>query len=722
MLCRESNYMVFTWNRIKNNDTYYFLKYQNIELKNHLFSKKTTCNKMLINNLTQNQTYDFQLFGISSASKTIFKTKKILERTVSFKEGKTAVKNLTYSLKYVGDMKNEIAVKWKMGEDRSCYYQIVFSYKDINEGGDTTVLEVNLEKTRKTEYIFKNLDFDKTYEVSVASFTPYRNQMESSKEFLYIRIPTCSETLRNLTVCVPDPPENLTLTEIESSNSTGRNYSSDLKVSWAKPRLLPDYYLLTYILPDQEGGYFTKHENCSGKDNAYTFEDVKATECLIQIIAHSKVGNSKPVWKKCSEKTANVQPIITDKVKWIWIFVIVSLSSLMLFMLIKFNRIFFKCSSIKTKQDNSDTSTNDKIWEESDKNNEEDKSKWELIESKLIVDKIIGSGAFGLVQKGFYHSEADSVRIPVAVKTLKARPTSEQIAQFYAEIEIMKSVPKHAHIVYLIGIVTKNRVNNPLMLVEYCSKGDLLSFLRDIGKSIVNRQELLIQTQYKNILPKDSMQVFNINYNNIEVGGNGCLQPKDLLSFARQITVGMEFLSNLKIVHRDLAARNILITDDNILKISDFGLSRDVYVDDIYRKVTGGKLPFKWMALESLTHQIYTTESDVWSFGIVLWEIITLGGNPYPIVKPENLVAALKDGYRMEKPSNCSDELYEVMCLCWQASPNLRPSFKDLRLIFEKILESEMQYVSFDGTNQYRNDVIVKKEDNIVDKHYKNVL
>lgn len=113
----------------------------------------------------------------------------------------------------------------------------------------------------------------------------------------------------------------------------------------------------------------------------------------------------------------------------------------------------------------------------------------------------------------------------------------------------------------------------------------------------------------------------------------------------------------MRVIHRDLAARNVLVCDNKVVKVSDFGLSRDVYQDDIYCKLTGGKLPIRWMAIESLTHQVYTTQSDVWSFGVLLWEIVTLGEHPYPEVNTFSLLERLKNGYRMQCPENCNEEL-----------------------------------------------------------------
>lgn len=178
---------------------------------------------------------------------------------------------------------------------------------------------------------------------------------------------------------------------------------------------------------------------------------------------------------------------------------------------------------------------------------------------------------------------------------------------------------------------------------------------------------------------------------------DGALDSGDLQSFAYQIANGMAYLSGRGIVHRDLAARNILVGDDKVLKISDFGLSRE----GIYVKRSTGKIPLRWLSIEAMRDRIYSTESDIWAFGIVLWEICTLGGFPYPTINDRDLLEFLLEGERMEKPTNCTDEIYQIMLGCWSHECGDRPSFQSLKEQLFDMQKEEKPYVNVDPSHDF---------------------
>nr|XP_046160212.1 fibroblast growth factor receptor 4-like [Oncorhynchus gorbuscha] len=290
---------------------------------------------------------------------------------------------------------------------------------------------------------------------------------------------------------------------------------------------------------------------------------------------------------------------------------------------------------------------------------------WEFPRENLTLGKPLGEGCFGQVVRaeayGLNKDHQENIST-VAVKMLKDDATDKDLSDLISEMELMKVMDKHKNIINLLGVCTED---GPLyVLVEYASKGSLREYLR------ARRPPGMDYTFDVTKVPEEQLTF------------------KDLLSCAYQVARGMEYLASKRCIHRDLAARNVLVTEDNVMKIADFGLARGVHQIDYYKKTTNGRLPVKWMAPEALFDRVYTHQSDVWSFGVLMWEIFTLGGSPYPGIPVEELFKLLKEGHRMDKPSNCTHELYMKMRECWHAVPTQRPTFKQLVEELDRVLLS----------------------------------
>ncbi|XP_053167652.1 proto-oncogene tyrosine-protein kinase receptor Ret isoform X2 [Hemicordylus capensis] len=301
--------------------------------------------------------------------------------------------------------------------------------------------------------------------------------------------------------------------------------------------------------------------------------------------------------------------------------------------------------------------------------------KWEFPRKNLVLGKTLGEGEFGKVVKATaFRLKGKAGYTTVAVKMLKENASNSELRDLLSEFNLLKQV-NHPHVIKLYGACSQD---GPLyLIVEYAKYGSLRSFLREsrkVGPSYVGNDA-------------------NRNSSYLDNPDERALTMGDLISFAWQISRGMQYLAEMKLVHRDLAARNVLVAEGRKMKISDFGLSRDVYEEDSYVKRSKGRIPVKWMAIESLFDHIYTTQSDVWSFGVLLWEIVTLGGNPYPGIAPERLFNLLKTGYRMEKPENCSEEMYNLMLRCWKQEPDKRPTFAEISKELEKMMVKSRDYL-----------------------------
>ncbi|MBN3299470.1 EPHA3 protein, partial [Amia calva] len=270
----------------------------------------------------------------------------------------------------------------------------------------------------------------------------------------------------------------------------------------------------------------------------------------------------------------------------------------------------------------------------------------ELDASSIAIDKVVGAGEFGEVCSGRLRLPSKK-EICVAIKTLKAGYTEKQRRDFLSEASIMGQFD-HPNIIRLEGVVTRSK---PVMIVtEYMENGSLDSFLRRN-----DAQFTVIQ----------------------------------LVGMLRGIASGMKYLSDMGYVHRDLAARNILVNSNLVCKVSDFGLSR-VLEDDPEAAYTtrGGKIPIRWTAPEAIAYRKFTSASDVWSYGIVLWEVMSYGERPYWEMSNQDVIKAVDEGYRLPPPMDCPAALYQLMLDCWQKDRNNRPKFEQIVSILDKLIRN----------------------------------
>lgn len=291
--------------------------------------------------------------------------------------------------------------------------------------------------------------------------------------------------------------------------------------------------------------------------------------------------------------------------------------------------------------------------------------KLEYPRNDIIYLKDLGQGAFGSVFQakapGLVVGEEFTV---VAVKMLKDDATDDMQEDFEKEACLLSEFD-HPNIVKLLGVCA---VGRPMcLLFEYMGKGDLNEFLRQCSPTnYVVRSA--ISGEFTN---KDIYRDFQLTH-------------RDQISIAIQIASGMVYLSDRKFVHRDLATRNCLINDEMVVKIADFGLSQKIYLQDYYKGTDRDAIPVRWMPLESILYNKYTSETDVWAFGVCLWEIFSFALQPYYGRTHEEVIKFLKEGNIMPPPENTPSEAYEVMRMCWAQRPSDRPCF---RLLYDKLLE-----------------------------------
>ena len=264
---------------------------------------------------------------------------------------------------------------------------------------------------------------------------------------------------------------------------------------------------------------------------------------------------------------------------------------------------------------------------------------WEINRRQIRLNRRLGAGQFGEVWEGLWNNTT-----PVAVKTLK--PGTISPSEFLQEAALMKSL-RHPKLIQLYAVCTREE---PIYIVtELMKHGSLLEYLRGEGRS---------------------------------------LKLPQLVDMSAQVATGMAYLEEQNYIHRDLAARNIWVGENLICKIANFTLAR-VIDEDIYEAHTGAKFPIKWTAPEAAMYNRFTIKSDVWSFGIVLWEIVTYGCFPYPGITKAEVLEKIQTGRRMGCPPNCPKQLHDIMLDCWREEPANRPTFETLQWQLEEFFVTE---------------------------------
>ncbi|XP_035476186.1 protein tyrosine kinase 2aa isoform X7 [Scophthalmus maximus] len=269
---------------------------------------------------------------------------------------------------------------------------------------------------------------------------------------------------------------------------------------------------------------------------------------------------------------------------------------------------------------------------------------YEIQRDRIELGRCIGEGQFGDVHQGVYNSP-DKPALPVAIKTCK-NCTSDSVREKFLQEALTMRQFDHPHIVKLIGVITENPV---WIIMELCTLGELRSFLQ---------------------VRKYSLDLAS------------------LILFAYQLSTALAYLESKRFVHRDIAARNVLVSSVDCVMLGDFGLSR--YMEDSsYYKASKGKLPIKWMAPESINFRRFTSASDVWMFGVCMWEILMYGIKPFQGVKNNDVIGRIENGERLAMPPQCPPTLYSLMTKCWSYDPSKRPRFTELKTQLSTILEEE---------------------------------
>ncbi|XP_069462550.1 ephrin type-A receptor 7 isoform X2 [Ambystoma mexicanum] len=315
----------------------------------------------------------------------------------------------------------------------------------------------------------------------------------------------------------------------------------------------------------------------------------------------------------------------------------------------------------------------------------------ELDASCIKIERVIGAGEFGEVCSGRLKLPGKR-DVAVAIKTLKVGFTEKQRRDFLCEASIMGQFD-HPNVVHLEGVVTREwgekiLQGKPVMIViEYMENGALDAFLRSCLEWLTSPSKSK-RSGSTQTMPFVKVQTLSAPGTNSQKH-DGQFTVIQLVGMLRGIAAGMRYLADMGYVHRDLAARNILVNSNLVCKVSDFGLSRVIEDDpEAVYTTTGGKIPVRWTAPEAIQYRKFTSASDVWSYGIVMWEVMSYGERPYWDMSNQDVIKAIEEGYRLPAPMDCPNGLHQLMLDCWQKERGERPKFEQIVGILDKMIRN----------------------------------